>query len=136
MNEEFKIISGEIQFIKEDNKSFLIEGIWYNNKFKTLPKEIIKGSNVKVKFVLKGKNNYWQEIKPLAIPCKPLINLEKEKLNNESKSTNEKPKEQITNQTFNTILINAREIYLTLKTITIEEATNLAYRSYKSLNEK
>lgn len=68
---EFK--EGEIQYIKSDRKSFKIEEIWYNNQFKELPKEIIKGQNVKVGFITKNGKNYYKSIVQIEQKLKPLL---------------------------------------------------------------
>jgi hypothetical protein len=57
-----EIKEGEVQTIKQDRKSFTIENIWFNNKFKELPNEFIKGSYVKVNYIIKNERNYWQSV--------------------------------------------------------------------------
>lgn len=60
MKLEYK--NGEVQFVKEDHKSFTINGEWFNNKFKVLPDEFEKGINVKIGYIIKNGKNYWQEV--------------------------------------------------------------------------
>jgi len=107
-------IEGEIQNIRKDRKALQIDNEWYNSHFKLIPNDIQKGDFVKILFVIK---NDFKNIKSVQVFKKAEIKSNKE----------------INPQTFNSILMIARDLYIQRKDITIEEATDLAVRSYKRL---
>ena len=113
---------GEIQFVKEDRKSFTIQGEWFNNKFKKLPIEFIKGSNAKVNYIKKGEINYWQSIELNEPSNKEVIT--------ELKKCTETPKE-----TINTLIMCMKDIYLSSNDEELEKIAERLIKGYKKIKE-
>ena len=127
MNKDFKEVIGEVQNVRKDFKAIAINNIWYSG-FKVLDFE--KGDKVRIKYFVNNKG--FNNIEDIFL-IEENKQFKSEIISNLNKDTKSN---EMSNQTFNSILINAREIFVSLRTISIEEATDLAYKSYKRLIDK
>ena len=107
-------IEGEIQAVKKNQKGVEIENEWYNSF--TLIEDLEKGDIVKLNYVKnKGFNNIKSYEKVI-----------------------QKPKEiknQISDSTINTLLMNIKEIHLANQQKLLLEVTKSVIESYKFLRD-